>query len=352
MKEVSKSKTKAQALDIKAAVESVLAAIEREREKEIIAKRFGLFARRETLEQIGESLNITRERVRQLEKSIMANLKFSPHSKLPHMKKVEQVFVKQLKDMGNVARIKDLGARLDDRLNDHIHQSRIAFLGALSPKFVLIKADDLHHHGIGLADVHDHQAFKSGVSDIVRHIAETGEPVTADQIHTNMRKHHGTRHAHALATISKKLSRLNQHWGLSRWPTVNPKNIRDKIFIILRDNGKPMHFSKIAETIRKSDFERNQVTVQAIHNELIKDSRFILVGRGIYALQQWGYKKGTVADVIYEILEEAGKPLHRDEIVQQVLKVRQVKQTTILLNLQCKPIFKRLTGGTYILDES
>ena len=352
VKEVKKNKAKPPVLDIQMAVKSILATIEREREREIIAKRFGLFTRRETLEQIGESLNITRERVRQLEKSIMANLKYNPHNKLPHMEKVERVFVKLLKDLGNVARVKDLGARLNEQLNDHIHQSRVTFLGALSPKFVLIKADDLHHHGIGLADVHDHQALKSEVSGIVKHIAETGEPVTTQQIHANMKKHHGPQHVHALATISKKLAHLNHRWGLSRWPTVNPKNIRDKIFIILRDNGKPMHFSKIAEAIRQSNFERNQVTVQAIHNELIKDHRFILVGRGIYALQQWGYKKGTVADVIYEILEDAGKPLHRDEIVQGVLALRQVKQTTILLNLQCKPIFKRLPGGKYILDES
>ena len=352
MKDTKISKAKTPSLDIKTVVESVLATIERDREKEIIAKRFGLFARRETLEQIGESLNITRERVRQLEKSIIANLKYSPHNKLPHLKQVEQTFSNILKDLGNVARIKDLGARLEHKMNDHIHQSRITFLGTLSPKFVLIKADDHHHHGIALADVHDHQEVRSEISNIVKHITEVGEPLSAEQIHLNLEKYHNPNHVHALASLSKKLSRLNKHWGLSRWPTVNPRNIRDKIFIILRDNEQPMHFSKIAEHIRKSSFERNQVTIQAIHNELIKDNRFILIGRGIYALKQWGYKKGTVADVIYEILQESGKPLHRDEIVKQVLARRQVKQTTILLNLQCKSIFKRLADSKYILDES
>ena len=346
-----KSRSKV-ALDIKLVAESVLAAIEREREREIIAKRFGLFARRETLEQIGESLNITRERVRQLEKSIIANLRYNPHSKLPQLKQVERVFSSLLKDLGNVARIKDLAARLDHTVNDHIHQSRVAFLGALSPKFIIIKADDHHHHGIGLSEMHDHHALKSEVAGIVKHITEVGEPVSAQQIHLNLQKHQNPKHVHALASISKKLSHLNTHWGLSRWPTVNPRNIRDKIYIVLRDYGQPMHFSKIAEHIRNSAFERNKVTIQAIHNELIKDHRFVLIGRGIYALKQWGYKKGTVADVIYEILQEAGKPLHRDEIVKEVLARRQVKQTTIILNLQCKSIFKRLQGGKYILDES
>ncbi len=51
-----------------------MATIEREREREIIGRRFGLFDRKETLEQIGEMLGITRERVRQLEKSVLTRL--------------------------------------------------------------------------------------------------------------------------------------------------------------------------------------------------------------------------------------------------------------------------------------
>jgi DNA-directed RNA polymerase delta subunit len=133
---------------------------------------------------------------------------------------------------------------------------------------------------------------------------------------------------------------------------VNPKNIRDKIYVILHENGKHMHFNEIAEAIRISDFKRKDVTTQAIHNELIKDKRFVLIGRGIYALQEWGYKKGTVADMITEVLAEAGEPLHRDEIVKRVLKSRHVKETTILLNLQGKSQFKRVAKATYTLAET
>lgn len=132
---------------------------------------------------------------------------------------------------------------------------------------------------------------------------------------------------------------------------VNPKNIRDKIYVILHEAGKHMHFNEIAEAIKKSDFKRKDVTTQAIHNELIKDKRFVLIGRGIYALKEWGYEKGTVADIIAEVLRKAEQPLHRDEIVKQVLKSRHVKETTILLNLQGKPQFKRVAKATYALAE-
>jgi hypothetical protein len=159
------------------------------------------------------------------------------------------------------------------------------------------------------------------------------------------------KHTQALAGISKNIATLNGRWGLVKWPMVNPKNIRDKIYVILHDNGKPMHFNEISEAIKGSNLRRKDVTTQAIHNELIKDPRFVLIGRGIYALKEWGYKKGTVADVIAEVLRKEGGPLHRDEIVRRVLKSRQVKETTILLNLQGKPQFKRVAKATYALAE-
>ena len=133
---------------------------------------------------------------------------------------------------------------------------------------------------------------------------------------------------------------------------VNPKNIRDKIYVILKENGKHMHFNEIAAAIKDSEFKRKDVTTQAIHNELIKDKRFVLIGRGIYALKEWGYEKGTVADIIAKVLHEAGEPLHRDEIVKRVLKSRFVKETTILLNLQGKPQFKRVAKATYTLADA
>jgi len=111
-----------------------------------------------------------------------------------------------------------------------------------------------------------------------------------------------------------------------------------------------MHFSEIAKSIKNSEFKRKDVTTQAIHNELIKDKRFVLIGRGIYALESWGFDKGTVADVIAKVLKKASEPLHRDEIVRRVLKSRQVKETTILLNLQSKPQFKRVAKATYTLN--
>src|SRR5690606_41179051 len=188
------------------------------------------------------------------------------------------------------------------------------------------------------------------IDEIVAVIKEAKEPRTVDQLYDKLSYEHPAQVA-ALASISKQLAHLRDTWGLTKWPTVNPKNIRDKIYVILADNKKPMHFSDIAKSIKGSSFKRKDVTTQAIHNELIKDKRFVLIGRGIYALDNWGYSKGTVADIITDILKKAEGPLHRDEIVKRVLKNRQVKETTILLNLQSKPQFKRISKATYALEE-
>jgi len=330
-------------------VNATLATIDREREREIISRRFGLFDRKETLEQIGELLGITRERVRQLEKAVVTRLKVSAEQgNLPNISEVQTTLLDELHKLGEVARVSDLGARLGD--NSKVEQSRIAFLARLCPELAVIEDDDNYFQSVTVRSVFDEKSLKSTVDKLIASIKKLGEPKTIEEI-AKAAGVSNTTQAAALASTSKQLAHLNGRWGLVKWPMVNPKNIRDKIYVILKEQGKHMHFNEIAEAIKGSDFKRKDVTTQAIHNELIKDKRFVLIGRGIYALKEWGYEKGTVADIIAEVLRKEGGPLHRDEIVKRVLKSRYVKETTILLNLQGKSQFKRVAKATYALAE-
>jgi DNA-directed RNA polymerase delta subunit len=182
----------------------------------------------------------------------------------------------------------------------------------------------------------------------VKIIKENKQPMTIEELDAKLDYEHPD-YIKATASVSKLIATLNNLYGLAKWPSVNPKNIRDKIFVILESEKQPMHFSEIAKRIKESNFKRKNVTVQAIHNELIKDPRFILIGRGIYALSSWGYKKGTIADIITSILTKSEEPLSREEIVKRVLKVRKVKETTILLNLQNKKLYKKVDKNLYTL---
>lgn len=327
-------------------VQDILNSIDREREREIIARRFGLFDRKETLEQIGELLGITRERVRQLEKVVVTKLRDSSVS-LPHIADIEKLLLSTIESEGESARVTALSSKLTAE-NTRTDQSRIAFLTELCPGVSVIDEDDNYYQSAGNGAVHDTTKMKKEVAAIVEAIKKAGKPVEVKEM-AKVTGLSSDKYAVALANTSKQLATLNGRWGLIKWPTVNPKNIRDKIYVILSENTKPMHFNEIAEAIKASDFKRKDVTTQAIHNELIKDKRFVLIGRGIYALKEWGYSKGTVADIISEVLKEAGEPLHRDEIVKRVLKSRFVKETTILLNLQSKTQFKRVAKATYDL---
>ncbi|MBW6431777.1 winged helix-turn-helix domain-containing protein, partial [Patescibacteria group bacterium] len=114
-----------------------------------------------------------------------------------------------------------------------------------------------------------------------------------------------------------------------------------------KQHGKPIHYHELSKKI--SEIGKKDVTKQSVHNELIKNSDFILVGRGIYALADWGYTPGIVEEVIVTVLEEAGEPLHKDIIIGRVLERRIVKPSTIVLNLQ-KPRFKKIDKSVYTLN--
>jgi len=339
-----------QPIDLKAGVNDVLALIEQEREREIITRRFGLYDRRETLEQIGELLGITRERVRQLEKAILIRLKIAAEEgKTEVVSSLEKVFVRTLSEMGRVARVQDLADALYGKATNQQERAHVAFIAALAPGLTVLDENDNYYNAVGIADYGDEKKVRSRIDEIVTVIKAAGAPLSLNELHDKLNYEHPS-HVSALASVSKQLAHLKDSWGLTKWPTVNPKNIRDKIYVILAENKKPLHFSEIAKSIKDSSFKRKDVTTQAIHNELIKDKRFVLIGRGIYALDNWGYSKGTVSDIIAQVLKDSKEPLHRDEIVKRVLKSRQVKETTILLNLQSKSQFKRVAKATYTLE--
>jgi DNA-directed RNA polymerase delta subunit len=340
-----------QKLDIEKIINDVLGTIDREREREIISRRFGLFDRKETLEQIGELLGITRERVRQLEKAVVTKLKMGAEAgEIPHIQDVQLVLETLIKKAGDSCRVSALAQDLTESATK-IDQARIAFLAQLCPDITFIDDNDFYFQAVGIRSKYDEKTMKSEIESIIAAVKKIGEPTSIDVI-AKQASNKDVAATQALASISKQIATLNNRWGLIKWPLVNPKNIRDKIYVILYEHGKHMHFSEIATAIKNSDFKRKDVTVQAIHNELIKDKRFVLVGRGIYALKEWGYKKGTVSDIIADVLKKSGEPMHRDEIVRAVLKSRYVKETTILLNLQGKKQFKRVAKATYTLADS
>ncbi|NIA02451.1 MAG: hypothetical protein GWP15_03635, partial [Nitrospirae bacterium] len=148
--------------------------------------------------------------------------------------------------------------------------------------------------------------------------------------------------------VDKRLKRTEDGFGLMVWRHINPRSIRDKAYIVLKKEKDPLHFVEIANKITEASFDKKVVTTQAVHNELIRYDQFVLVGRGLYTLKEFGFSKGTVADVIEGLLKKKS-PMKKQEIIEGVLKQRQVKKGTISLNLQKNPQFVRVGRAVYQL---
>lgn len=328
---------------LSAAIEHNLKQLKKDRDREILRRRHGVSTTNDyqTLEQIGQDLGITRERVRQIEKSATNRIRQN-HSAATD---VHQKISEAINSYGGVICFGDLCTELNLAEAD---QAYLALLLKLNPDYdwndqiqyrvpLVVDLDNFSPQQI--AELHD---------QLVAAITEINKPSKFATIAGRIDGPHQEKTLQQIATAANKISQFDDHWGLSKWPEVNPKSIRDKIFLVLKKAGRPMHFTEIANAISKLKANPKKVTTQAVHNELIKDKRFVLIGRGIYALTEWGYQAGTVADIIEEVLREES-PLSRDEIVRRVLARRQVKASTIVLNLQEKPQFERVDKGVYQL---
>lgn len=151
--------------------------------------------------------------------------------------------------------------------------------------------------------------------------------------------------------LNKKFKKnILGEWGIVNWKEVSEKGNGQKAYLVLKLFKKSLHYKEISEKIGYY-WSDKKIIAQTVHNELIKDERFVLVGRGVYGLSEWGYKKGTVRDLIIERLRECGKPLHKKDLINHVLNQREVKEMTVLINLGNQKYFEKLSKGRYNLKK-
>jgi hypothetical protein len=331
--------------DYKNAVDQILKELRRDRDRQIIARRFGFgMSRRQTLEKIGNDFDITRERVRQIEKAAITKMRASGSAEIAHAGDLLRSIVT---NGGGIMPTTDVTGALGAVDSDAPY---IVFLALLSTGIELIDEDDDLRQAVSLAPIYARGQVVQLLAEVISTIKDYGKPVTLAKLLAKLPSELDAATLEQLMRISKRLAYFDGKWGLATWPEVNPKSIRDKTYLVLSRHGRPLHFSEIAKHVRGLGATKRDVTIQAVHNELIKDGRFILIGRGIYALAEWGYTPGTVAEIIASVLREE-QPLHKDEIVRRVLMKRQVKTTTIILNLQEKDQFQRTAKATYKLKD-
>jgi len=362
-----------------------------ERERDVLTRRFGLNGKeKETLEGIGSVHKLTRERIRQIETAAV--------KKLRQLKRAEN-YVAGLKRVINQLIEEHGGLMEKEYLLDNLvnfsaggYRGRDGDLSTHKNNLDFLISKLLHDH---FEEVNSHQYFKPSFklkhqlldhlealgAELLEKIKEAKTIFRTDELFdlasnlesyknyqekfdtpnnldiSNVLKNELFEENAELVNANKPIYSLLQaakhieqnkfgHWGQYDWREIKPKTINDKIYLVLKNHGKPMHFVDITHRINEIDFDGKKANAATVHNELILDKKYILVGRGLYSLKEWGYQKGTVAEVIEEILKQAESELTRDEIIDKVMAQRLVKRATIILALMNRNKFEK-TGGKY-----
>lgn len=321
-----------------------------DRAREVLTLRFGLGSsnERETLEAIGERWHITRERVRQIE---AAGIEAIRNSKV--FKESERAFNdlrSHLDSMGGIVHEDEL---LESLASDAKSRNRFHFLLVAGSSFFRERETDDFYARWHI----NHETAEKVHSALTRLYASLKDDEVvpeAEMLERFLSELKEVNTAYRDEAILKRWLCLSKNiacnplseWGKVTSEGIRTKGIRDYAYLVVKRNGTPMHFRDVASAITKMFAKKAHVATT--HNELMKDSRFVLVGRGLYALSEWGFNPGVVRDVIKDVLKE--KPLTKDQVLSAVKKVRYVKDNTILVNLNDARFFKRLKNGTYALS--
>lgn len=329
-----------------------------EKEREVVVQRFSLDNKeRRTLESIGRSFNVTRERVRQIEKIALGKLKRTVNS--TKLRFIHEVAEAILKENGGLLLEDDLTRRILNMIENsmEVDQHIVRLSLTICPSLSYLEKNNMfrlswHLSSISPVVIQDLLDHAHGVFNQKKEVLDESALVAELKKHKHAQTYSFTESFFvALLQIDERIKKTEEGYGLMAWRHINPKSIRDKALIVLRQENKPLHFVEIAKKIMESRFDSKKVTVQAVHNELIRYPQFVLVGRGLYALKEWGFEDGTVTDIIESLLQKKS-PLTKQDIIKGVLKQRRVKKGTISLNLQKNPQFVRVGRAVYALDLS
>lgn len=318
------------------------------RAKEVLESRYGLGkdVERQTLEAIGRRYGITRERVRQIEEYGLQTIRKSEDYTAAEAELAE--LEASIAALGSIVSEEEILERFG---KDTGTRNSIHFLLVLGETFFKCKEDDHFCHRW-----HVDRDLADRIHDSIKRLYESLDDddllAEADLLNRFLDYLKEVNEEHKNEEVLKRWLSLSKRigvnplgeWGKSSSPNISVKGIRDYAYLIIRRHGSPIHFREVANAISKTFGKRAHIATT--HNELIKDPRFVLVGRGLYALTEWGYSAGVVKDVIRRVIEKNG-PLTKEDVVDRVLKERYVKTNTILVNLQDPRSFTRLPDGRY-----
>lgn len=323
----------------------------KDRDRYVLESRFGLNdPKKKTLESIGQEYDITRERVRQIQDAALKAIRKSDNYQdaLEIFTEIEEL----IHSLGGVVHEEGFLSHLS---KDAVTQNHIHFHLVVGDGFTKHKEDKKFKNRWTVSSELTEKVH-AALEKLHGHIDENDLLSEEEMIVKFLDRLDGKEDGKIDSQIAQRFLEISKiigsnplgDWGLTASQNISVRGIRDYAYLVMKKNGSPMHFREVAEAI--TDTFNKKAHAATTHNELIKDNRFVLVGRGMYGLKEWGYKAGVVKDVIADLIFENG-PMTKEEIIEGVLKERYLKENTILVNLSNKDYFKKNKDGSYEITD-
>ncbi len=332
-------------------IEKALLCLTNPRVREVIERRFGLGdGQPETLESIGKSHGITRERVRQIQDVGLNILRSDEVLSLfgSVFNQLDQLFA----DHGHLIGEEYLYSMITNTDKPHPLRGQLYLILTLGEPYQKV-VNDSRFHPFWASSPSARDRAEKIVDSLISYFEKQNQVINKlDVLNAFSKKYSGepVDLFHVVLDIAREIDMNSfEEFGLVHWPEITPQGVKDRAYLVLKRTGEPLHFTRIAELINEMGLSSKTAYPQTVHNELIKEPKFVLVGRGTYGLTDWGYESGTVADVIQTILKKSKKPMTKKQVLDAVLSQRRVKPTTIALNLQRLPGIVKVGGDKYTL---
>jgi DNA-directed RNA polymerase delta subunit len=323
-----------------------------DRSRRVITRRFGLDGKKPlTLHAIGQGENVTRERIRQVEQTVLKLFRSEKRNatEFSGVKKVQEALSQIIRFLGGVAREELICDLL--KIKTEADRAALGFLMRCLPSVVEVRESSRYKRFFQ----HDEHVDIEKIVVAARAVLNEQKRLFSDaDLFGKIRERcviNTPNHVlYSVLMITHDLVRTPfGEWGIRGWVEATPRGVGDKAYVVLKRGDKPLHFLQITELINTAKYDERMAHAQTVHNELIRDERFVLVGRGMYALREWGYQTGTVGDVLERIIKKSSKAMLKEELVDEVLKERIVKRNTILLALQNRKLFTHDEQGHFFL---
>lgn len=332
-----------------------------DREREILERYAGIRSEKEKLASIGRDFGITRERVRQLkEKSIKRVLR---NFEQQNYKKEFFQFLKE--------RTNSLSFRSENYLEKILlYEDKFAvfeiriiqFLIQIHPEIPYYPEDQNYYSYFATKK----EAFISAqhaLNRIKNYFEKNKKKIHPEEVILHITEQEIKNHFHKKPSLEEELEIISLIRVLAKNPfgyfghiqhhLINPKALKHKIFLILHNAKKPLHYSEIYQILEKLSQQsedsfipnawRKQYTVESIKNELIKNKEFVFVGKGSYGLKEWGLEQGSAKDLLFKMLKKE-KKISLEMLWKKISNLRNIKKTSFLIYLKSSPRIKIQDG--------